>query len=168
MGLVLMADDLSLLVGEIRGIQRAIEQRLDRQDAEGVRRDELTERNKQAAIQARGEKEAREDQKHAENTIRLEAMDRKLTTTFGLSSVNDQWINKEGKPAVAWVNEHGERLVASVKAIEDGKTIEAAETRGAGKTWAFIIGIGGAVGTALAGIITYGRDAVDFVKGLGH
>lgn len=157
MGLTLMADDLNLLIGELRGVQRALEKRLDRQDEIALVRDQQTEINKREAIKARQEKEARDDEKHAENTRKLDTMDRKLTTTYGVSTMNDKWITDTGKPAVEWVDDHGRPLVNRVVALEalnaqadKAKIRTEGETRGrawmAAKIIAGVVAIGGLLG----------------------
>ena len=147
MGMILMADDLSMIVGEIRGVTKALTERLDRQDAETIR-------NKAEAIAAR-------EAKHKENKTEIRQLREAVDGTALVARDNAQWIEAEGKPLVTKVDSIHERVTA----IEDGKRIEGAEERGAGKTWAFILAVGSAIGTAVAGVITYGRDAIDFLKG---
>lgn len=173
--MAIMPDDISMLLGEMRGVQRALEQRLDRQDAETLRAEEKRaaeaqrteekrEKDKQEAIAARNAKESRDDQKHAENTIRLETMDRKLTTTYGQSSVNDQWINRDGKPAAEWVETEGKPLVARVvvlEGIQEKKRLQTTAERnrrlGAAAVWGSVAAAVGGLAT-LVGLI--GLDGV--------
>jgi hypothetical protein len=150
MRLTLMADELSLIVGEIRGVTKALTERLDRQDAETIR-------NKEEAIAAR-------EAKHAENLSRFQGLDEKVTTTFGLATVAYNWVTRDAPALHARVD----KIDTRVKAIEDGKTIQTAEERGSAKTWAYIGVIATALGTALGTLLSHWRDAIDFLKGLHH
>jgi hypothetical protein len=157
MGLTLMADDRDLIIGELREGVRAIKEHLRRQDDVALARDQQLEINKREAIKARQEKEERDDQKHAENTRKLDVMDRKLSTTYGVSTMNDKWITDTGKPAVEWVDDHGRPLVNRVVALEalnaqadKAKIRIEGETRGrawmAAKIIAGVVAIGGLLG----------------------
>lgn len=176
MGLTLMADDRDLIIGEIRGGLNALKEHLQRQDAEAVRDREKREHDKQEAIRARQEKEARDNEKHAESTRKLDAMDRKLTTTYGLSSMNEQWISSDGKPAVEWVHEQGMPLVNRVVVLETihadaVKKRDAAKNRHLGATavWGSIAALVGGLATVIGFI---GLDGIANVlariaRGLG-
>lgn len=131
----------------LAGLIVGIKEHLDRQDRQH-------ETDKQAAISAR-------EAKHAENLSRFQGLDEKVTTTYGLATVAYQWVTEKA-PALS---ERVEKIDTRVKAIEDGKTVQAAEERGSARTWAYIGVIATALGTALGTLLTYGRDLLDFVKG---
>ncbi len=153
-----MADDVSRLLGRLEaGFEAVIDRvnRSDEQTAEKFR--ELAvqhEKDKQAAISAR-------EAKHAENLSRFQGLDEKVTTTFGLATVAYNWVTEKAPT----LTERVDKIDVRVKAIEDGKTVEAAEERGSAKTWAYIGVIATGLGTALGTLLTYGRDFLDFVRG---
>lgn len=157
-----MADDRDLILGELRGGFKALLDRVDRSDEQtdaktrdlALRIDSLAdqhERDKAGAIE-RGKADAeRAGAMHTENTVRLETMDRKLTTTFGVASVNDQWINQHGTPAVQWVNEIGvPRIKTLWEEREEARTKQtASRNRALGAT-----AVWGVIAAAIGGLAT--------------
>jgi hypothetical protein len=71
-----MTNDLSLIVGEIRGAQKAIEDRLDRQDR-------ATESNKKAAIAAREDQHAEYIKRFDVMGVRIDGIDGRVTVLEG-------------------------------------------------------------------------------------
>lgn len=160
----LMADDISLLVGELRGGFKALLERVDRSDEQTAQRIQglasQHDAGALAAIKAREEKEAREDTKHEQNQRSIESVRSDFQAVAKQGASHADWIKTKGEPLIESVV----KIDARVSAIEGVKKDEAAEERGALKTWGYIGGIATAIGTVLAGVLTYGRDAIDFVK----
>lgn len=156
-----MADDVSRLIGKLEAGFEALGDRIDRSDTQTAQKfTELAERqekDKNLAISAR-------EAKHAENLSRFQGLDEKVTTTFGIATVAYNWVTQKA-PALT---DRVEKIDTRVKAIEDGKTVEAAEARGSAKTWAYLVAVGGAIGAALTAVVTYGKDAIEMLKGLHH
>lgn len=139
-----MADDRDLIIGEIRGAVAGIKDHLKSQDLNVDRRfNELVdkhERDKQEAIQARAEKEKREDIKHAENIRRFETIERKATETYGAATAAYNWTQEKGEPLI--------RRVDALEKVNElaAKKETAARNRALGATavWgAIAAGIGG-------------------------
>lgn len=163
-----MPDDLSILVGELRGGFKALLDRVDRSDEQTTEKirylAEQHDAGAAAAIKAREEKEAREDAKHEINQRAIETVRTEFQTVALQSNNNAAWIKTIGGGLVEAVG----KMETRVTAIEDHKRLSAAEERGSLKTWGFIGAIATAIGTVLAGLITYGRDAIDFIRSIGN
>lgn len=154
-----MVDDLSLLVGEIRGATRAISERLDRQDRETDEKfrslAEQHESDKRAAIAARAAKEARDDQKHEETKTEMRKMREAIDSTALIAQDNKRWIDNEGRP-----------LAKRIGAIEQGKVVDAAETRGRKAAFGLVyVAIGSGL-TALGALL--GGDRLEAVRSFFH
>jgi hypothetical protein len=120
MGTGMMSDDLSLLIGEIRGAQKAIEKRLDTQDAASTRAEDKREADKQAAIKAREEKDGRDE-------ARFGALSEKMTNTGGRVSILEKTYDEEVKPLVGWFRDEGSKIPGRVSVLEQEATARAAE-----------------------------------------
>jgi hypothetical protein len=142
-----MAEDRDLILGGLVEGFKGVKEHLERQDKQ-------RDIDRTAAIKAR-------EEKHAENLQRFKDMEEKATNTYGVAMVAYRWVDEVGKPMVVRIDAIHDR----VKAIEDEKKDVAAETRGSLKTWGIIGAIATAIGTVLAGVITYGRDALDLIAG---
>lgn len=137
------------LAGLIVGIKE------DVADLKGHLRDQdrQHEADKQAAIKAREDREIRDNMKHKENIRRFDLIDGLLAATEAKATRNAEWIDGHGRP-----------LVSRVAAIEEGKTISAAESRGRKAAY-------GAIGAALGmGMTVLGilLDKLDVVRELFH
>lgn len=101
----------------LAGLIVGIKEHLDRQDRQH-------EVDKQAAINAREAREARDDEKHRQNVIRLDAIDVKVDGTAAIARENRDWIDKEGKP-----------LVGRVTKIETDDLVKKSRAAGAAMVW---------------------------------
>jgi hypothetical protein len=164
-GRFLMTDDLSMLVGELRGGFRALLERVDRSDEQTAEKINglvgQHKADKEAAILARDAKEAREDIKHEENQRAIETVRTEFQAVALQGANNAAWIKDEGRPGIA-------DLRTRVTAIEGRRAAEKYQALGAAKTWAFIGVIGAAIGGVLTAILTYGRDTIDWLKEIGQ
>lgn len=147
----------------------------------------------EAAIEAVKEQNAdikshlrRQDQAHeardARDEARFKVLDEKTTLTGARVSLLEKVFEAEVKPVVAWQHDEGAKLDGRVSLLEQAKAIEAAEKvqaeklkagqegeeRGSARTWAFIGAVGTVMGGILGALFTYGKDALDFLKGLQH
>lgn len=156
-----MADDLSLLVGEIRGATKALTERMDRSDdqtdAKFQALDTKMESNKNEAIAAR-------DAKHDENKGELRSLREAMDGTAVIARDSAYWIKETGAALVVKVDNIHDRVTA----IEDGRRVKAAEERGQAKTWGIIGGAAVTGGGFIAGLLEYWHVIVDFLKGLGR
>jgi len=167
-----MADDRDLIIGELREGVRSIKEHLRRQDDVAMARDQQLEINKREAIKAREEKEARDEQ-------RFRVLDEKTTNTGGRVSLLEKTMDEEVRPVVGWFHDEGSKLGGRVSTLEQAevkRTTAAAheatmkagregEKRGSMKAWALVWSGAVAIGGALA---AYGREILDFLRGLNH
>jgi hypothetical protein len=153
-----MADDVSRLIGRLEAGFEAVIDRVNRSDDTTAQKfRELAdqhEKDKNLAISAR-------EAKHAENLSRFQGLDEKVTTTYGIATVAYNWVTDKAPSLIDRV----EKIDSRVKAIEDGKTVEAAEERGSLRTWGLIGGAITVVGGTLGGVLTYWDQIKDFLRG---
>jgi len=152
-----MADDVSRLLGRLEAGFEAVIDRVNRSDEQTAQKfNELSgqhETDKREAIQARNDKEAREE-------ARFKGIDEKLTHTYGMASVALKWIDEKGDPLVTRVSNLEQARVAAATAYK----IASAEKRGGWKAWA---AIGGIITTAVSLLIAYGKDLLEMVRSHG-
>lgn len=158
MGLTLMADDVQRLLGRLEAGFEAVIDRVNRSDdATAQRFGELAaqhETDKQHAIQARAEREARDAEK-------FKRIEEKATQTYGLAASAFRWIEEKGDPLIKRVDGLHER----VSKLEGDKTVEAAEERGSLKTWGIIGGALSIGGGAVGAVLTYKDQIMAFLRG---
>jgi hypothetical protein len=171
---VMMADDVNKLSSDIATLSRAlgrVEASVEEAKSQNAdikdhlrRQDDRTETNKNAAITARNEKEARDE-------ARFKVLDEKSTLTGGRVSVIEKIMDEEVRPVLVWHRDEGAKLGGRLSLLEQAKLREAeekarqeilaagqdGEKRGGWKVWALI----GSGITAVGGLIAWlGLDAL--------
>lgn len=124
--------NLSLLVGQLQGGFRQIQQMLLDQNAQHVR----------DGTEARADRERR----HEENKTEIRNLSDSIDGTAMMAKDSAKWIADEGRP-----------LVKRVSDIEEGNTISAAESRGRKAAWGLIYA---GIGAALTAIGAFGHEAL--------
>jgi hypothetical protein len=170
----MMADDVNKLSSDIATLSRAlgrVEASVEEAKSQNAdikdhlrRQDDRTETNKNAAITARNEKEARDE-------ARFKVLDEKSTLTGGRVSVIEKIMDEEVRPVLVWHRDEGSKLGGRLSLLEQAKLREAEDKArldtlnarkegmaiGGWRVWAAI----GAVGTGLVALLGWlGLDAL--------
>jgi hypothetical protein len=166
-GLTIMVDEVQKLSSDISTLSRALgrveasveEAKAQNADIKGhlIRQDERAETNKNLAIAARTETEARQVE-------RFDRLEQKTTLTYGLASAAMKFVDETGVPLAQWHREEGSKLGGRVSLLEQARIAEATERAQAetaragqegelrGKAWmvakiiALVVAIGGILG----------------------
>lgn len=150
-----MAEDTNLFIAKLfDALQTQITGLGQRMDDRFERQDQQHEVDKQGAIARALSKDAKDDTKHAQNTVRLDNIEHKVDGS-------SQWIDGVGKPLAVEVA----KIDGRVSDLENKRKVERAEARGGAKVWALI---GGGVVAVGGAAWEYGRPILDAIMSKPH